>query len=81
MTEVAASDPVNGVIEIAGPAAISFPNLIRDVLAADNDPRTVVGDEHAHYFGTELTNASITPGPDAHLGSTSVADWLVVNHK
>lgn len=81
VTEVAASDPVNGVIEIAGPAAISFPDLIRDVLTADNDPRTVVGDDHARYFGTELTDTSITPGPDAHLGSTSFADWLAVNHK
>ncbi|MFN2538688.1 MAG: SDR family oxidoreductase [Mycobacteriales bacterium] len=80
VTDVAVSDPVNGVIEIAGPAAISFAELIRAVLAADNDPRTVVGDPHARYFGTELTDASITPGPDARLGATSLADWLAVQH-
>lgn len=80
VTDVAVSDPANGVIEIAGPAAVSFADLVRDVLTADNDPRTVVGDEHARYFGTELTDASITAGPDAHLGGTSFAEWLAVNH-
>jgi uncharacterized protein YbjT (DUF2867 family) len=81
VTDVAVSDPVNGVIEIAGPAAIGLADLVRDVLAADNDPRTVVGDEHAHYFGAELTDASITAGPDARLGRTTFAEWLAVNHK
>jgi len=81
VTEAAVSDPINGVIEIGGPAAISFTELIRDVLNADNDPRTVVGDPHARYFGTELTDASLTPGPDAHLGPTTFAEWLAVNHR
>jgi uncharacterized protein YbjT (DUF2867 family) len=81
VTEVALSDPVNGVIEIAGPERIKFPELIRRVLAADNDPRKVVGEEHARYFGTELTDTSITAGPDARLGKTSFAEWLAHNHK
>jgi uncharacterized protein YbjT (DUF2867 family) len=81
VTEVAVSDPVNGIIEIAGPEKIKFPELIRRVLAADNDPRKVVGDEHARYFGTELTDTSITAGPDARLGTTTFAQWLAVNHK
>jgi uncharacterized protein YbjT (DUF2867 family) len=81
VSEVAVSDPVNGVIEIAGPERIKFPELIRAVLAADNDPRQVVGDEHARYFGTELTDNSITAGADARLGRTSFADWLAHNHK
>jgi uncharacterized protein YbjT (DUF2867 family) len=81
VTEVAVSDPINGAIEIAGPEKIKFPDLIRRVLAADNDPRTVVADEHAHYFGTELTDTSITAGSDAHLGKTTFAEWLAHNHK
>jgi uncharacterized protein YbjT (DUF2867 family) len=76
VTEAAMSDPINGVIEIAGSAAIGFPNLIREVLKADNDPRTVVGDPHARYYGTELTDTSLTPGPDAHLGPTTFTEWL-----
>jgi uncharacterized protein YbjT (DUF2867 family) len=81
VTEAAMSEPVNGVIEIAGPAAFGFPDLIRDVLNADDDPRTVVGDPHARYFGTELTDASLTAGPDARLGPTTFAEWLAANRR
>jgi len=81
VTEAAVSDPVNGVIEIAGPAAIGFANLIRDVLNADHDSRIVVGDPHARYFGTELTDTSLTPGPDARLGHTTFTEWLAANHR
>jgi uncharacterized protein YbjT (DUF2867 family) len=80
LTEVALSDPVNGVIEIAGPEKIKFPEVMR-TLAADGDPRKVVGEEHARYFGTELTDTSITAGPDARLGKTGFAEWLAHNHK
>jgi uncharacterized protein YbjT (DUF2867 family) len=81
VSEVAVSAPINGVIEIAGPEKIKFPELIGAVLAADHDPRQVVGDEHARYFGTELTDTSITAGPHAHLGKTTFAAWLAHNHK
>jgi uncharacterized protein YbjT (DUF2867 family) len=81
ITEVAVSEPVNGVVEIAGPQRIKFPELIRRVLAADNDPRRVVGEQHARYFGTELTDTSITAGPAAHLGETSFDQWLADNRK
>jgi uncharacterized protein YbjT (DUF2867 family) len=81
VTDVAVSDPVNGIIEIAGPEKIKFPELIRRLLAGDNDPRKVVGDEHARYFGTELADDSITAGRDARLGGTTFAAWLAVNHK
>jgi hypothetical protein len=60
-------------------AKISFAELIRDVLAADHDPRTVVGDAHARYFGTELIDHSITANPHARLGRTSFAQWLSAN--
>jgi uncharacterized protein YbjT (DUF2867 family) len=81
VTEVAMSDPINGVLEIAGPQKIRFPDLIRGVLAADNDPRAVVGDEHARYFGTELSDTSITADPDARLGTTTFAEWLAHHHQ
>jgi uncharacterized protein YbjT (DUF2867 family) len=80
VSDAAVSDPINGVIEIAGPAAIGFTELIRDVLNADHDPRTVVGVPHARYFGSELTDASLTPGPDARLGPITFTEWLAVNH-
>jgi uncharacterized protein YbjT (DUF2867 family) len=81
VTEAAMSDPINGVIEIGGPAASGLPKLIRDVLNADHDPRTAVGDPRARYVGTELTDTSLTPGPDARLGHTTFTEWLAVNHR
>jgi hypothetical protein len=66
---------------MAGPEKIKGSELICRVLAADNDPRLVVGDPHAIYFGTELTDESITAGLDAHLGKTTFAQWLAINHK
>jgi uncharacterized protein YbjT (DUF2867 family) len=79
VSDAALSDPVNGVIEIGGPEAIGLADLVRDVLAARNDPRTVVGDAHARYFGAEITDSSLTPGPDARVGSTTFAEWLAAD--
>jgi uncharacterized protein YbjT (DUF2867 family) len=76
VTDVALADPLNGIMEIAGPEKIKFAVLMRDVLAADKDLRTVVAEDHARYFGTELNDESITAGPDARLGATTFAEWL-----
>ncbi|MFE7123547.1 SDR family oxidoreductase [Streptomyces sp. NPDC057617] len=68
--------PVNGVVEVAGPDAFQLDQLIRKGLAAENDPRTVVTDVHATYFGTELKETTLLPAPGAHIGKTSYTDWL-----
>ncbi|REF36577.1 SDR family oxidoreductase [Thermasporomyces composti] len=81
VTDVAVSHPVNGVIEIAGPEKIPFAELIRRVLAIADDPREVVDDEHARYFGTELADTSLTPGPNARLGTTTFAEWLALHRR
>ncbi|MGW3243953.1 SDR family oxidoreductase [Streptomyces sp. NPDC001070] len=68
--------PVNGVVEVAGPEVFRFDELVRKVLAAGNDPRTVVADPHARYFGSELQEDSLVPGPGAHLAETRFDDWF-----
>ncbi len=68
--------PRNGIIELAGPERISLDDLARRYLAAKHDPRKVVADVHARYFGTELNDKSLTPGDHPQIGSTSFADWL-----
>ncbi|MFE2052016.1 SDR family oxidoreductase [Streptomyces sp. NPDC059459] len=68
--------PVNGIVEVAGPEAFQLDELLRDTLAAQNDPRTVVTDPHAPYFGAELQETSLLPGPDANIAETRFADWL-----
>ncbi|MFD8377273.1 SDR family oxidoreductase [Streptomyces sp. NPDC059679] len=72
----AVGTPVNGVVEAAGPDQFQLDELIRKGLAAKNDPRTVVTDPHALYFGTELQETTLLPGPDAHIAGTRFADWL-----
>src|SRR5262249_34145558 len=59
LCQVATSTPLNGTIEIAGPEAFPFHELIRQRLRADNDPRQVVADPQARYFGAELSERSI----------------------
>lgn len=81
VTEAALAHPVNGIVEIGGPEKIKFAELMRRVLVADNDPRKVVADEHARYFGTELDDGSITAGPDAHLGKITFDEWLAAHQK
>jgi len=73
---VATSSPLNNTIEIAGPEAFRFDELIRQRLGALNDSREVVADPHAKYFGTELSERSIVPGDTAQLGETRFQDWL-----
>jgi uncharacterized protein YbjT (DUF2867 family) len=67
---------VNGVVEVAGPEALRFDELIRQSLSARDDPRHVVTDPDARYFGAELDDAGLLPGPGAELGETRFEDWL-----
>ena len=74
---VAVGTPLNGTIEIAGPDSFALDELVRRALSARHDPRVVVADPHARYFGTELAERSLVAGPDAQLGATRFDDWLV----
>jgi uncharacterized protein YbjT (DUF2867 family) len=68
--------PLNGMIELAGPERISLDDLVRRYLKAKGDPRKVVADVHARYFGAELNDKSLTPGANPHIGSMSFEAWL-----
>ena len=76
VARVAVSAPVNGIVEIAGPQQFRFDAFIRLGLSARQDPRAVVADPHAHYFGTELGERSLVPIGDARLGEIRFEDWL-----
>jgi uncharacterized protein YbjT (DUF2867 family) len=76
VARIAVAGPVNGTVEVAGPQQFRFDELIRHGLAARNDPREVVVDSHARYFGAELGERSLIPGDNARLGETRFQDWL-----
>jgi len=50
--------------------------LMQRVLGARNDPREVISDPHARYFGALLNEGSLVPGNDAELGEIRFDDWL-----
>jgi len=77
VAKVAVGTPLNGTVEVAGPEQFRFDDLIRVGLAARNDPREVVVDPHARYFGAELGERSLIPANDARLGEIRFEDWLV----
>src|SRR5262245_24120826 len=76
VAKVATMAPANGMIELAGPDRIGLDDLVRRYLAVKHDPRKVVTDIHARYFGAELNDKSLTPGDKPQIGSTSFETWL-----
>jgi uncharacterized protein YbjT (DUF2867 family) len=76
VSKVAVSSPLNGAVEVAGPEQFRFDDFIRLGLSARKDPRKVIADPQARYFGTELSEFSLVPGNDALLGETHFDDWL-----
>src|SRR5437764_9419454 len=76
VARVAIASPLNGIIEVAGPEQFRFDELIRLGLSARKDPREVIADPHARYFGTELGERSLVPGDAAPLGEMRFEDWL-----
>jgi uncharacterized protein YbjT (DUF2867 family) len=79
VARTAAGEPTNGIREIAGPETFGLDEWIRTVLAAHADPRTVITDPTAPFFGGVPGKTSLLPGPDAELASTTLADWLAAN--
>lgn len=76
LADLAVGPPMNGTVEVAGPELIPLDALARQYLATKKDPRQVIADVHARYFGTELDDKSLTPGDHPRLGSVRFEDWL-----
>jgi uncharacterized protein YbjT (DUF2867 family) len=73
---VTLSPPANSIVEIAGPQHFRLHELVRRALSERHDPREVVADPHALYFGTELHERTLLPAADARLAETRFDDWL-----
>jgi uncharacterized protein YbjT (DUF2867 family) len=76
VAEIAVGEPANGVVEVAGPEPLRFDQVVARFLDSKGDPRPVIADSHARYFGTELNTESLTPDNGARLTPTHVDDWL-----
>lgn len=73
---VAVGAPANGIVEVGGPEQFRFDEVIRRVLVAKNDPREVVTDPGAGYFGIAVSERTLVPGDGAMLGEIRLDDWL-----
>lgn len=73
---VAVGTPLNDTIEVAGPEQFPLYELIRLGLAARGDPREVIGDPDARYFGARLGERTLLPDEGATIFSTRFADWI-----
>ncbi|MGH3910000.1 MAG: SDR family oxidoreductase [Pseudonocardiaceae bacterium] len=71
----AVGSPLNGPVEVAGPEQYPMDEFFRTALAARDDPREVVTDKHARYFGAELSERTLVPAGPAILGEIRYADW------
>jgi uncharacterized protein YbjT (DUF2867 family) len=76
VAEVAVARPLNATVELAGPEPIRQDELVRRFMNASGDKRKIATDIHALYYGTELTDESLTPGDNPRLGPTRFEDWL-----
>jgi uncharacterized protein YbjT (DUF2867 family) len=73
---VALGSPLNRMVEIGGPEKFRLDELVRQGLAASNDPRQVVADPQARYYGIHVSETTLIPGGGAQLGQTRFEDWL-----
>ena len=76
LSRIAVGAPVNGIVEIAGPDQFRLDELVRARLGAGGDPREVITDPHAAYFGITPGERTLLPGDDAQIAETSYEDWL-----
>src|SRR5204862_972139 len=76
VADVALGEPMNSMIEIAGPDQIRQDELVRQFLSATGDARNVVTDANAGYYGIEANDQSLVPAQNPRLGSMHFPEWL-----
>ena len=76
MGRIAAGQPVNGIVEIAGPEQFRVDELVRRRLASLNDSREVIADPNARYSGAKISEKTLVPDKNARLGETTFESWL-----
>ena len=76
VADVATAAPRNHIVEIAGPERAPFSEIVAKYLKAVGDPREVVSDPEARYFGGRVEERSLVPLGEARLGRIGFDEWF-----
>lgn len=76
VAEAALAAPANGIIEIAGPERARLCDFVARYLKAIGDPRTVIADPDARYFGTKLEAGSLVSDNNPRIGRIDFDRWF-----
>jgi uncharacterized protein YbjT (DUF2867 family) len=76
IADAAVAEPLNDTLEIAGPETFTLDEAVRKVLASDHDPRKVIADPEAPYYGVHVSGRVLMPNPGARIGSTKFDWWI-----
>jgi len=76
LADLSTGEPLNRTVEMAGPERFRLCDVATEVLTAYEDPRQIIADPRALYFGAELTDQSLLPGRDARVAALRFEDWL-----
>ena len=76
LADVVVAASLNGMVELAGPERLPMAELVRRFFVANGDPRHVIVDERAGYYGMNVDDRSLTPGDRPLIGATRFAQWL-----
>jgi uncharacterized protein YbjT (DUF2867 family) len=76
VADVALAAPRNGIVEIGGPERAPFNEIVARYLKAVGDPRQVVSDPKAGYWGGQVEERSLVPLGEARLGHITLDEWL-----
>jgi uncharacterized protein YbjT (DUF2867 family) len=78
LADVTVAQPANGVVEIAGPERVRLADFVQRFLTRIQDPRTVVRDPQARYFGALLKDDTLVPGANPRIGALDFDAWFAL---
>jgi uncharacterized protein YbjT (DUF2867 family) len=79
LADIAEQPPTNQTQEVAGPERLPIASFVKTYLQHNDDPREVISDAEATYFGAPIDDRSLTPGANPIVGATHFDAWLKGN--
>jgi uncharacterized protein YbjT (DUF2867 family) len=81
VADAAAGQPVNGIVEIAGPERVSLSGMVQRYLDKVQDTRMILEDNNAKYFGVTVDERSLVPGDNPRIGQLDFEAWFAAQPK